>query len=291
MSHNIKENDEDVSDLDNVFDDNKDNIDRISKENESPVTNSEVLEGNEKNGSGQEIVEEESVPEYKESGDDDDVDIQGEEEDKGLEEEKENKSDRTSQGVAVSTSSTTATATTASNDTNTKLPTTDERSDATSSSAASLVPPSPISDSKFYAIRTTGGQERVVANVLQNKIKSKNIGIYSILLLENFKGYIIVEAPDANVAFQALAGVRHIRGQIRGELPFKDIEGYLIKKPVVTELAIDDTVEVIGGPFKAMKAKITRVDYEKQEATVVLLDSPYQIPVTVDANYLKKATH
>jgi transcriptional antiterminator NusG len=40
-----------------------------------------------------------------------------------------------------------------------------------------------------------------------------------------------------------------------------------------------------------MKAKITRVDYEKQEATVVLLDSPYQIPVTVDANYLKKALH
>jgi transcriptional antiterminator NusG len=162
---------------------------------------------------------------------------------------------------------------------------------ATSSSAASLVPPSPVSESKFYAIRTTGGQERVVANVLQNKIKSKNIGIYSILLLENFKGYIIVEAPDANVAFQALAGVRHIRGQIRGELPFKDIEGYLVKKPVVTELAIDDTVEVIGGPFKAMKAKVTRVDYEKQEATVVLLDSPYQIPVTVDANYLKKALH
>jgi transcriptional antiterminator NusG len=126
---------------------------------------------------------------------------------------------------------------------------------------------------------------------LQNKIKSKNIGIYSILLLENFKGYIIVEAPDANIAFQALAGVRHIRGQIRGELPFKDIEGYLVKKPVVTELSVDDTVEVIGGPFKAMKAKITRVDYEKQEATVVLLDSPYQIPVTVDANYLKKAAH
>jgi transcription termination/antitermination protein NusG len=283
MSHNIKETDEDVSDLDNVFDDNKDNLDRISKENESPVTDSEVLEDNEKNGSGQEMVEEESAPEYKESGDRD-VNKQGEEE------EKEEKSDTTSQGVAVSSSSTSA-STTTSDDTTTKIPTTDERSDATSSSAASLVPPSPVSDSKFYAIRTTGGQERVVANVLQNKIKSKNIGIYSILLLENFKGYIIVEAPDANVAFQALAGVRHIRGQIRGELPFKDIEGYLIKKPVVTELAIDDTVEVIGGPFKAMKAKITRVDYDKQEATVVLLDSPYQIPVTVDANYLKKALH
>jgi transcriptional antiterminator NusG len=146
-------------------------------------------------------------------------------------------------------------------------------------------------ESKFFAIRTTGGQERVVANILQNRISAKKLGIYSVLLLDSFKGYIIVEAPDSNVAFEALSGVRHVRGQIRGELPFKDIEGYLIKKPVVTDLSLDDTVEVIAGPFKSMKAKITRVDYEKQEATVVLLDSPYQIPVTVDANYLKKLLH
>jgi transcriptional antiterminator NusG len=147
------------------------------------------------------------------------------------------------------------------------------------------------SDSKFFAIRTTGGQERVVASQIQVRVNAKRIGIRSVMVLDSFKGYIIVEAPDSNVAYEALAGIRHVRGQIRGDLPFKDIEGYLVKKPVVSELNIDDTVEVIAGPFKSMKAKITRVDYEKQEATVVLLDSPYQIPVTVDANYLKKITH
>ena len=36
-----------------------------------------------------------------------------------------------------------------------------------------------------------------------------------------------------------------------------------------------------------MKATITRVDHDKEEATVILLDAPYQLPVTVDANYLK----
>lgn len=149
----------------------------------------------------------------------------------------------------------------------------------------------PASDSKFFAIRTTGGQERVVASLLQTRVNAKKLGIRSIMVLDSFKGYIIVEAPDSNVAYEALSGIRHVRGQIRGDLPFKDIEGYLVKKPVVSELNIEDTVEVIAGPFKAMKAKITRVDYEKQEATVVLLDSPYQIPVTVDANYLKKVAH
>jgi transcriptional antiterminator NusG len=149
----------------------------------------------------------------------------------------------------------------------------------------------PATDSKFFAIRTTGGQERMVASQIQVRVNAKKIGIRSVMVLDSFKGYIIVEAPDSNVAYEGLAGIRHVRGQIRGDLPFKDIEGYLVKKPVVSELSVDDTVEVIAGPFKSMKAKITRVDYEKQEATVVLLDSPYQIPVTVDANYLKKLPH
>ena len=149
---------------------------------------------------------------------------------------------------------------------------------------------SEISDSKFFAIRTSGGQEHIVVNLAQNRINSKNIPVRSILLLDSFKGYIIIEAPNSNIAYDALIGVRHVKGQIRGELPYKDIESYLVKRPVVSELSIDDTVEVIAGPFKSMKAKITRVDYEKQEATVLLLDSPYQIPVTVDANYLKKAS-
>ncbi len=145
------------------------------------------------------------------------------------------------------------------------------------------------SDSKFFAVRINGGQENIIANIIQNKVNAKKINVRSILLLDSFKGYLIVEAPDANLAYEALSGIRHIRGQIRGDLPFKDIERYLIKKPVVSDLNIGDSVEIIAGPFKSMKAKITRVDYEKQEATVVLLDSPYQIPVTVDANYLKKS--
>ncbi len=141
--------------------------------------------------------------------------------------------------------------------------------------------------SKFFAIRTTGGQEHVVARLIENRIAIKNLGVQSILVLDKLKGYIVVEAPDANVAYEALSGIRHVRGQIRGELQFKEIEGYLVKKPTVTELSVDDTVEIIGGPFKGIRAKITRVDYERQEATVILLDAPYQLPVTIDANYLK----
>src|SRR5215211_7867425 len=128
---------------------------------------------------------------------------------------------------------------------------------ASSPSVSSAVAPQPnqdiqtSTDSKFFAIRTTGGQERVVANLLQTRANAKKLLIRSIIVLDSFKGYIIVEAPDSNVAYEALAGIRHVRGQIRGDLPFKDIEGYLVKKPVVSELSTNDTVEVIAGPFKS----------------------------------------
>ena len=141
--------------------------------------------------------------------------------------------------------------------------------------------------SHLFAIRTTGGQEKVVMNLLQNKIKTNKIDILSVLLVDNLKGYIVIEAKDANAAFDALQGIRHIRGQLRGELEFKDIEGYLVTKTVAPQIAIDNVVEIIGGPFKGMKATVTRVDNDKQEATVILLDAPYQLPVTVDTNYLK----
>lgn len=141
--------------------------------------------------------------------------------------------------------------------------------------------------SRFFATRITGGQEHVVVRLVENRVGRKNLAVYSILVLENLKGYIVVEALDANAVHQALTGIKHVRGTIRGDMQFKEIEGFLVKKPVVTELSVDDTVEIVGGPFKGIRAKITRVDYERQEATVVLLDAPYQLPVTIDANYLK----
>lgn len=144
--------------------------------------------------------------------------------------------------------------------------------------------------SHLFAIRTTGGQEKVVMRLLEAKANANKINIQSVLLVDNLKGYVVVEAINPSDAYMAVEGIRHIRGQLRGELEFKDIEGYLIKKSTVSQLAVDNVIEITGGPFKGMKATITRIDVEKEEATVVLLDVSYQLPVTVDANYLKLAS-
>ena len=156
-------------------------------------------------------------------------------------------------------------------------------------------------NSHLFAVRTTGGQEKLVMKILESRMKldeqdanseteikdTRLKNIQSVLLVDDLKGYVVVEADGVSSMFNAIQGIRHIRGQLRGELQYSEIENYLIKKSTVSELSVDNSVEIIAGPFKGMKATITRIDHEKEEATVVLLDAPYQLPVTIDANFLK----
>ena len=156
-------------------------------------------------------------------------------------------------------------------------------------------------NSHLFAVRTTGGQEKLVMKILESRMKldqtdassetetkdARLKSIQSVLLVDDLKGYVVVEAEGVSAMFNAIQGIRHIRGQLRGELEYSEIENYLIKKSTVSELSVDNTVEIIAGPFKGMKATVTRIDHEKEEAIVILLDAPYQLPVTIDANFLK----
>ena len=47
------------------------------------------------------------------------------------------------------------------------------------------------------------------------------------------------------------------------------------------EVSRGDIVEVVGGPFKNEKGKITRVDESREEVTIELLEAAIPIPITV----------
>jgi transcription termination/antitermination protein NusG len=141
--------------------------------------------------------------------------------------------------------------------------------------------------SSIYPVKTTGGQERTVATFVANKAIQKKKPIYSILALDTWKGYVLFEAPNSQVVDESIQGFKHVRSKIPGMMQFQDIEKFLVAKSMVAELSDGDIVEIVAGPFKTMRAKISRIETAKQEVTVVLLDTPYQLPVTVDAAYLK----
>ena len=140
---------------------------------------------------------------------------------------------------------------------------------------------------KIFVVKTTTGQERNVARLIASKVEMEKIPIKAILVPDTLKGYVFVEADGPHFVEEAIAGVRHVRERIPGLVSFSEVERYIVRKPVLEDLGEDDVVEITGGPFKGMRAKITRIDKSKGEVTLELLEATFTLPITVHSDYVK----
>jgi len=140
---------------------------------------------------------------------------------------------------------------------------------------------------KIFAVKTTTGQEKNVARLVAAKVEMAKIPIKAILVPDTLKGYVFIEADGPHFVEEAIAGVRHVRSRIPGLVSFAEVERYIVRKPVIEDLSEDDVVEVTGGPFKGMRAKITRIDKSKAEVTLELLEATFTLPITVHSDYVK----
>jgi transcription termination/antitermination protein NusG len=141
--------------------------------------------------------------------------------------------------------------------------------------------------SSIFPVKTTGGQEKTVATFVANRALQKKKDIYSVLALDTWKGYVLFESPNSQIVDESIQGFKHVRSKIPGMMQYSDIEKFLVTKSMVAELNEGDTVEIVAGPFKTMRAKISRVEKEKQEITVGLLDTAFALPITIDASYVR----
>jgi len=135
-----------------------------------------------------------------------------------------------------------------------------------------------LSQVKIFAVKTTTGQERNVARLIASKVEMTHIPIKALLVPDTLKGYVFIEADGPHLIEEAIAGVRHVRSRIPGLISFNEIERYIVRKPVMEDLNEDDVVEITGGPFKGMRAKITRLDKSKGEVTLELLEATFTLP-------------
>jgi len=138
-----------------------------------------------------------------------------------------------------------------------------------------------------FVVRTTAGQEKNVANLIASRVKMNKLPIKAILVPEMLKGYVFIEAGGPHFVEEAIAGIKHVRSRVPGIVSFPEVERYIVVKPIIEELDTDDLVEVVGGPFKGMRAKITRIDKTKEEVTLELLEATFTLPITVHADYVK----
>jgi transcriptional antiterminator NusG len=139
----------------------------------------------------------------------------------------------------------------------------------------------------IMAVKTSIGYEKVVADSIASRTKPKNIGISAILAPATLRGYVIVEAMNTDALKDLVKGVRKTRGIVQGETTLTEIDHFLTPKPIVSGIIEGDIVELIAGPFKGEKARVQKIDTNKEEITVELFEAMVPIPITVKGDHVR----
>lgn len=135
-------------------------------------------------------------------------------------------------------------------------------------------------------IRVVIGREKIALEYLEKEIRLRNLDINAILFLEDLKGFIFLEGEKEDIN-RAIYGAPHVRGVLKKEVKIEDLRRYLTKEKPSIELEVGDIIEILSGPFKGEKGKITRINEAKKEVTIELLEAVVPIPLTLSMNVIR----
>lgn len=145
-----------------------------------------------------------------------------------------------------------------------------------------------MSNTKLFAIRTSANREDQVVDFFISKLQRETEQeVYSIIRPHGMRGYIFVETLSKEAADAALQNVPYARGILPREIPYPEIEHMLEQVKVEVNILKNDIVEIISGPFKRENAKVIRINKQKEEIVVELLESAVPIPITVKIDAVK----
>lgn len=137
---------------------------------------------------------------------------------------------------------------------------------------------------RIFAVKTTVNQEQAVANMVEGAIKEKPLsehGLKAILVPDELRGYVLVEAVFPEMLEQIVQSIPHARGLVKGDMGLEEIEHFLTPKPSVTGILEGNIIELVSGPFKGERARVKKVDEAHEEITIELFEAMVPIPVTV----------
>jgi transcriptional antiterminator NusG len=139
----------------------------------------------------------------------------------------------------------------------------------------------------IFALRTTANREEQVLDFITSNVEKKGINVYSIINPHGMRGYIFLEAKDRQSAEESFQGVPYARGLLPNFVRYEEIEHMLEQVKKEVNIQKHDIVEIISGPFKREQAKVSRIDQQKEEVIVELLESAIPIPITVKLDAVK----
>ncbi len=139
----------------------------------------------------------------------------------------------------------------------------------------------------IFAIRTTANREDQVLDFVASHAQKKKLAVYSLVRPHGMRGYVFVEAENWQIVEEAFHGVPYAKGLLPTPVEYKEIEKMLEQAKAQVNIQKNDVVEIISGPFNREKARVTRVNLQKEEVVVELLEAAVRIPITVKLDAVK----
>ncbi len=169
---------------------------------------------------------------------------------------------------------------------------------------------------KWYVVHTYSGYENKVKTNLEKIIENRgmsdritDIRIPTEVVVESdggrekeveskiFPSYVLVKMVMTDETWHVVRNIRGVTGFVgpgSKPVPLTDEEtaAYIQEEPVkiaVSSIAVGDTVNIVDGVFRGYSGRLTRIDEETGEVTVVVSTVCRDIPVNLDRKLVEKA--
>jgi len=139
----------------------------------------------------------------------------------------------------------------------------------------------------IFIIKVTTNKEERAVDMIADRIEKKNINAFSVAIPHGLRGYILLEAQDRESAEESVFNLPYVKGIIGKTIGYEEIKNMI--EPSATSVSIKDgdIVEILSEPFKKEKAKVLRIDKQKEEVVVSLLGAVVPLPVTIKLDNVK----
>ena len=139
----------------------------------------------------------------------------------------------------------------------------------------------------IFIIKVTTNKEERAVDMIADRIEKKNLSVFSVSRPHGLRGYILLEAENRDSAEEAVFNLPYVKGIIGKTIGYEEIKNMVEPSIETVSIQEGDIVEMIAEPFKKEKAKVLRIDKQKEEVVVSLLGAVVPLPVTIKLDNVK----
>ena len=132
----------------------------------------------------------------------------------------------------------------------------------------------------------TNKEERAL-DMIADRARKKNLNVFSVTRPHGMRGYILIEAEDRDSAEEASFNLPYVKGIIGKTTTLDEIKNMFESSASTVSIKEGDIIEIIGSTLKGEKAKVLRIDKQKEEIVVSLLGAVVPLPVSINMDNVK----